>query len=204
MKLITGARAIHENDLIGLTLFYTAMVHSFLYVNNLFYKSGSEALLLRNLWFTPEIPFKHLGWCQAGFNTVLDLPFQNGEIDVYKIKSVLVHDDPSWYLHCCSFQQILSKQFSNAIEGSHLVHTAVLLQAKAILQKELTSQLSLEKWCEDLSLLPYSSEKTQQIFFRMLVTYKVNKFWEINFKILACILATPKIISTARKELNVQ
>ncbi len=66
-----------------------------------------------------------------------------------------------------------------------------LLQAKSSLQSASTTQLSLTKWCEELSLLPYMAEKSQQVFSRMLVTCKVNKFWEINYKILARILATP-------------
>ncbi len=54
--------------------------------------------------------------------------------------------------------------------------------------------LSLENWNQALDILPLEEFQYQAIFEHMLLACKISKFWEINFKILAQILAMPKII----------
>ena len=174
-----------------------AMVHSFVYVNDLFYKYLPEVGKSWNLWFTKEFLYKNTHWCSAGLQTFLDLPLSDSKIDVTTVKSVVADKDPSWYLCCSSSQKNLSRYLPNALEGSHQPHPVLLLQAKSFLQRESTSVLSLDNWCEDLVTLPYNCQKSELVFLQMLVACKVNKFWEINYKILARILATPKIISSA-------
>ncbi len=106
VQLLAGARVIWESDLSLLTPFYALIVHSYLTLNNLFYQKNASLPLPRNLWFIPEMHFKHEAWCSAGFQTVLDLPLIAGKINVDQVKSVLGHEDCSWYLWCCTFQKV--------------------------------------------------------------------------------------------------
>ena len=55
--------------------------------------------------------------------------------------------------------------------------------------------MSLDKWCKALNLLPLSEDETKQVFRDMLVHCKISKFWEVNYKILTRILATPVVIA---------
>ncbi len=49
--------------------------------------------------------------------------------------------------------------------------------------------LSLENWNQALDILPLEEFQYQAIFECMLLACKISKFQEINFKILAWILA---------------
>ncbi len=47
-------------------------------------------------------------------------------------------------------------------------------------------------------------DKPRKFFLNMLCLCKVTKFWKINYKILARILATPKMISSCQNKENIQ
>ncbi len=68
------------------------------------------------------------------------------------------------------------------------------MQLKELLLQSLSSMLSLTNWEIYFELIPMSLPTMQVIFRRMLQACKYTKFREINFKILAHILLTPKIL----------
>ncbi len=55
--------------------------------------------------------------------------------------------------------------------------------------------LLLGKWFSVLPIIPCKTPQVEKIFCHMLCDCKVMKFWDVNFKILARILAMPKIIA---------
>ncbi len=64
--------------------------------------------------------------------------------------------------------------------------------------------LSLDRWCLILQLLPLEVLELERVFCAMLVHCKITKFREINFKILARILATPRILSRVKRAENLE
>lgn len=52
--------------------------------------------------------------------------------------------------------------------------------------------------------MPLELSVQEQIFKHMLHSCKVIKFWQVNYKILLHILATPKTVAAVRKEENLQ
>ncbi len=67
-----------------------------------------------------------------------------------------------------------------------------------LLQTHSSTMLSLENWDNFFHLMLRSKGHYEMIFKRMLWQCKYTKFREINFKILARILVTPKILSVIR------
>ncbi len=57
MCLLGGLTVIREIDLSVLSLFYAAMLHSYVHANVLFYSHNKVTLLPQNLWFTSLFPF---------------------------------------------------------------------------------------------------------------------------------------------------
>ena len=51
-------------------------------------------------------------------------------------------------------------------------------------------------------MLPLSNFDLKKIYIRMLVKSKITKFWEINYKILTRILATPMVITAVNPNLG--
>ncbi len=64
---------------------------------------------------------------------------------------------------------------------------------KSLLQGVVSNFLSLTYWECHLHVLPLSNADLKKIYVRMLVKCKVTKFWEVNYKILMRILATPVV-----------
>ncbi len=81
-----------------------------------------------------------------------------------------------------------------------MVCEELILQSKALLLQALCSVLSLANWEIYFELIPMSLPTMQVIFKRMLQACKYTKFREINFKILTCILLTPKILSMVKAD----
>ena len=73
-------------------------------------------------------------------------------------------------------------------------HTFVSIQAKALLSQASEAPLSLEYWEKKLNIPPLSREDKIKVFHVMLVKCKITKFWDVNYKILARILATPVVL----------
>ena len=63
--------------------------------------------------------------------------------------------------------------------------------------------LSLDNWYKVLEYLPLEVPECEHIFKRMLLNCKISKFHKVNYKILAQILATPKIIAKVRGQENI-
>ena len=59
-------------------------------------------------------------------------------------------------------------------------------------------------WEKALDMMPLEKPYCESIFRHMLVACKVTKFWQINYKILSRILATPKVISAVQGAENLQ
>ncbi len=90
----------------------------------------------------------------------------------------------------------------NSKSGTFVPNDLFVSQAKSLLQTHTLQLLSLSNWLHYFSILPLEVPEIERIFQRMLVHCKVTKFWEINYKILARILATPKIIAKVQQEDN--
>ncbi len=82
-----------------------------------------------------------------------------------------------------------------------LMNPQLLLQAKTLVCSAVSTPLSLTKWEETLHILPMNADEHKALFCDMLVCCKIMKFWEVNYKILSCILATPVILSAVHKNL---
>ncbi len=162
--------------------------------------------LPHNLWFRQIHNYVDWNWYHAGLLTVGNLPTIYGKIDLSAITSHLneVGYVRSPFLLFCSFQPVFSSYLDKTIQGSFLPSEMVILYGKALLQASISAPLSLDKWCLSLQLLLLEIPEMERIFRAMLVQYKITKFREINFKILAWILAIPKIISCIKKAENLQ
>ncbi len=69
-NLIAGAQAIKDSLLHSSPPFYAAMIHFYVYVNDLFYKANASIPLPYNLWFPLTFPFKAEEWCLVGVNMI--------------------------------------------------------------------------------------------------------------------------------------
>ncbi len=86
--LFQGLRAVTETDLVGLDNFYASMLHSYNFVNNLFYewnKNKSSSLPV-NLWGHPKSRHIHLPLALSGICTIGDLPLIHGKIDFSEVQ----------------------------------------------------------------------------------------------------------------------
>ncbi len=205
-ELFCGLCSISEKVLLKLPPFYSGMLQSFAHVNNLFFQSVDVSELPHNLWFGQIHNYVDWNWYRAGLLTVGDLPTIHSKIDLSTVTSQLneVGCVRSPFLLCCSFQQVFSSYLDKTIQGSFLPSEIVILCSKALLQASISATLSLDKWCLSLQLLLLEIPEMERIFHAMLVQCKITKFREINFKILAWILVTPKIISCIKKVENLQ
>ncbi len=109
----------------------------------------------------------------------------------------------SCYLYCCVLQE-QAPLFCLLLPGTHLIHPALLLTAKSLVWDASTVKLSLQNWEKFFDILPLESGVQEQIFKQMLCSCKVTKFWQVNYKILSCILAIPKTVAAVQKEENIQ
>ncbi len=74
---------------------------------------------------------------------------------------------------------------------------------KQTLQAEVTGPLSLDNWCKVLQIVPLEVPEAKQIFQHILVSCKITKFYEVNFKILSRILAIPKVVAKVQNTKNI-
>ncbi len=127
-----------------------------------------------------------------------------GKIDVIAVKTKLqsVSYSHSPYLQCCAFQTGFSSWLGSEAVGTFVSNDLLLLVMKCVLHSETSQILDLNKWCQFLGMVPLEVLECEHIFYRMLVSYKITKFCTTNFKILACILTTPRIIAGIRKADN--
>ena len=88
--------------------------------------------------------------------------------------------------------------------GTFIPNDLLPLLMKCVLRSENSQMLDLNKWCQILGVVPMEVPECKHIFHRMLVSCKITKFHTVNYKILAYILATLKIIAGIRKEDNLR
>ena len=126
-----------------------------------------------------------------------DLPWCDQKIDFKKDQETISSCGGlcSVFLDCYALQGIFGPVRHSLIPASHLVHPLLLQQCKQLCCDSVSEPLSLDNWCKSLRLMPLSFEEKQIIFRRMLKSCKYTKFREVNFKILAWILVTPKILA---------
>ena len=181
------------------------MVHLYAYINDLLHQHHDSYILPHNLWCGKTFSYVDCNWCRAGLFTATDLPAINGKLDVasitLRLKRVWVHWSP--YLKCCTFQKNLAKYFDTNVMGTFIPNPLLPVAMKSLLQRETSVMLSLDNWCHSLQLLPLSVPESKMVFQWMLVCCKITKFQEVNFKILAQILATPKILAMVKNQDNI-
>ncbi len=129
----------------------------------------------------------------------------NGQIDMQEVSRKVGTNVMSTYLMCC----VLQKHFGHLLQapgifGSHMVNGGLELTVKTVLRISNKCCLSLDNWCKAVGILPLDLKLSHQVFACMLSACKITKFWEVNYKILSQILATPKIISAVKKQENIQ
>ncbi len=202
-------RNIPESCLAGLDPFYAKILHSYTEVNNLFYewnkrnKNDKSYLDLPiNLWCHPESKNINHVLSDSGFCVVADLPLENGKIDFKTVQCKVFEKGYKCnvYLACYALQTAFLKDFGNNTPGTHLIHPSLLEQAKELSHCSHSCMLSLTKWEHYFKIIPLSMGEKQVIFRKMLKDCKISQFREINFKILSCILVTPKMLSKIRNE----
>ncbi len=192
--MITGLTSIDKNILEPLPKFYRAIVHSYCHVNSLFYAKNWGIPLVYNLFGTKNHPKIRPKWLQVGLCTALDLPLQGWTLDLGAIQ-MLVGKNPGDFLFCHSIQQQLGFCFPCLTSGGHELHPLLLLQSKNLLTDACSTKLDMFYWEQHLNVIALTQQDKKAIFIRMLKKCKVTKFWEINYKILARILATPVVLA---------
>ena len=146
--LISRVCSIRECDLAGLMPFYAAMLHSYVFVNNLFYEANPALLLPQNIWFTKLFPFVDRKWYLVSVNSILDIPLDGaGKVDLTALSLLLDQKPCQVYFCCCQLQKCFAKKFRFALQGGHHMHEAMLLQCKTLLQMAHSQMLSLSNWC---------------------------------------------------------
>lgn len=142
-------------------------------------------------------------WCLVGVNNVLDIPLEEGQIAISAITEH-VGPSPHNYLRCCTIQGTLLKFLSKSTAGNHLPNSTLISQMKTLLHQQSLTMLTLTRWEHDLHILPLNQRQSVAIFTQMLCNCKVTKLWDVNFKILSCILATPVVVVATRKQPKLQ
>ncbi len=104
LELMSGLRCLSEMEVKKLPPFYTSILQSYLYVNNLLYESSKDRALQINLWGTVGQVRIHHDWCAAGFFTLVDLPVQARKLDFVSIAAQLSASWGDTYLLCYKFQ----------------------------------------------------------------------------------------------------
>ena len=164
--LFQGLQYIPESAVIGLDPFYSAMVHSYAHVNNLFFLKNKTLDLLVNLWGHPLNKNINLNFANSGICTVADLPLVHNKIDYKTIQNKLneLGIRSSAYLTYYMLQTKLSKFLKCITPSCHLVHDQLILHSKGLLQESMSQILSLTKWEHYFRLMPRSKAELQLIF----------------------------------------
>ncbi len=80
-NLFQGLCCVPELVICGLDPFYSSMLCSYTYVNNLFYKANKKLDLPINLWGHPKSKNINIQMCHQNYFIVADLPLTSGIID---------------------------------------------------------------------------------------------------------------------------
>ncbi len=135
-----------------------------------------------------------------GYVQIDDILTRDGVIDYQVISIATQHRGftENFFLLCASLQTKLKPYFGCE---SHPLDFPLYLPriAKKLLQVERQSLISLSPWEVTLGH-EISFEHQQKSFLEMIDHCKINKFHEVNFKILHCILATPSLVAKIRRD----
>ncbi len=202
LGLFLGLRAVIETSLGNLNPFYASMVHSYAHVNDLFYQRNKNLPLPVNLWGHPKSQHIDKVMAESGFLVVNDLPLSGDKIDFRRVQEQLPAGLKSTFLTCYKLQSVFRKFFQNSVPSSETISDELVLQSKALLMESGTEMLSLSKWERFFQMMPLSKVECEMVFMCMIAKYKYTKFWEINFKILARILLTLKMLACICKNLG--
>ena len=142
--LVSGVCAIREDLLTRIPSFYASVLHSYAFVNNLFYEANGQASLPYNIWFSSIFPFCDKNWYLSGVNTICDLPLAYGKIDFPSVQDK-VGKSPNVWLQCCTLQGTLMKYSSVAVPGQHMPSPLLKLQMKALLSLHSSGLLTLSR-----------------------------------------------------------
>ncbi len=191
-------RMVSETDLSKLPVFYTGILHSFAFVNNVFYTQNKNRIsdFPLNLWCHPYSPVVNHKMCAAGYFVGKDLPMAVGKVD----STLVCRKVQGAFLVCYHLQTVFGYWLPHGVPGSHLLHPELILSMKTLLLKQVSETLSLVKWDLALGIMLTSKGEAQMIFTWMLKKYKFTKFCEVNFKIFTNILVTPKILLCIKKK----
>ncbi len=193
--VIPGMVCCSEQILQRILHFYAAALRSFALVNRL----NVSQQHLSNIWASSEYPGIFKPMVDVGYIEIGYLPVKGGAIDFRTIQMKLQQAGyvNNIFLLCAALQSkfhaFLGQPVSERLFLSNLYKVA-----KKVLQIECQHLFDLAKWELHLGTIDFA---TQQAAFRSMLHHcKVSKFFEVNFKILHHILATPSLISKIRKD----
>ena len=167
------------------------MLHSYSFVNALFYQKNLNIPLSHNLFGTLECPRIKRNWIQADS----DLPLVGRKLDVDNIQVLVQGYKASTYMFCCSIQKCLNAFLLVLQVDVSMIHLLLVIQMKALMTMHTSLVLDLSYWERKLQILPMEFSEKKIIFSQMLQKYKVTKFWDVNYKILMHILATTVVLA---------
>ncbi len=174
--------------------FYAHVVCSFAYVNGL----NLETDIQQNIWVTKQ--YLKLNRCMLNldFVEVADLPTLAGVLDYKMVQMKAQHAgyEENLFLLCSALQCLYTNQLgglkSTRTFPEYLEHTT-----KKLLQIQCQKIISLSNWYLVLqSQLAW--DDCMKLFKHNLQKCRINKFQEVNFKIIHRILATLAVISKVR------
>ncbi len=148
-----------------------------------------------NIWASADYPGISKCLIAADIIEVADLPTKDGIIDYryvqQKVQQTGLADNV--FLLCMALQKIFSTRLG-CLPSDRVFLTHLALGSKKLLTVQRQFLVSLMGW-EVALRSPITFEEQQKAFYWMLKHCRVSKFYEINFKILHCILATPQLIA---------
>ena len=172
------------------------MLYSYCYVNSLFYAKSSGIPLSYNLFGTLECSKVKRNWIKADLLTTLDLPLIGKRIDVDGVQRLVSGNKAIIYMFCCLLQKCFGTLLPSILTDTSRVQPLLLLQMKSLLLMHSTTVLDLSYGEKRLQIVPLELSDKKKVFTQMLHKCKVTKFWDVNFKVLSRILATPVVLAS--------
>ena len=178
-----------------LSSFYKGILQSYAYVNQLDVRPNRPW----NIWAIELVPKVNKSLITLGYIQIGDLPTASSVIDYWtiQIRAQQHGITDNLFLVCTSLQEKLKPFLNSEVHElsfpAHLPHVA-----KKLLLTEWQHLVSLVKWeIVFQRVIPF--DKQQQAFHNMLHTCKINKFKEVNFKLLHGILVTLSLLAKIKK-----
>ncbi len=166
-ELFQGLCYVLESALEGLDPFYSGMLHSYTYVNNLFYNANKKLDLPINLWGHPKSQSINIQMCHQEYFMVADLPVTSGIIDHKVVQNKFLQNKSHYcsFLVCYHLQRCFQFKLGSVVKGSHMVQEELIMQLIALLLQALSSLLSLTNWEIYFELMPMSLPWMRHAYF---------------------------------------